>query len=92
MLPAGIDPTYNPEPWRFQPHPEVWVLVIGLVVAFVYAVRVIGPKAAPEGQVITRRQVAAFSLMIFLMWTSSDWPMHDLAEEYLYSMHMVQHM
>jgi putative membrane protein len=30
--------------------------------------------------------------MIALLWISSDWPMHDIAEEYLYSMHMVQHM
>jgi putative membrane protein len=29
--------------------------------------------------------------MIILLWLSSDWPMHDIAEEYLYSVHMVQH-
>ena len=26
------------------------------------------------------------------MWIASDWPMHDIAEEYLYSVHMLQHM
>lgn len=92
MLLAAIEPTTNPHPWRFQPHPEVWLLVAGLVAAFIYAVRVVGPKAAPEGHVITRRQVALFSLMIMLLWAASDWPVHDLAEEYLYSVHMLQHM
>jgi putative membrane protein len=70
----------------------VWILVAGLVASYVYAVRVIGPKVAPEGRVVTRRQVGAFSAMIALLWLSSDWPVHDLAEEYLYSVHMIQHM
>ena len=34
------------DPWRWQPHPEVWVLVVAIVLFGVYAVRVIGPKAA----------------------------------------------
>ena len=92
MLFAGIEPTTNPNPWRYQFHPEVWLLVIGLVVAFVYTVRVLGPKVAPEGKVISRRQITTFTVMILLLWLASDWPMHDIAEEYLYSVHMVQHM
>ena len=35
--------------WRWVPHPEVWVLVVGLVVLYVYAARVIGPKVVPAG-------------------------------------------
>jgi putative membrane protein len=26
------------------------------------------------------------------LWVGADWPIHDWAERYLYSMHMVQHM
>ena len=92
MFFAAIEPTTNPDPWRYQFHPEVWVLVIGLIAAFVYTVRVLGPTVAPEGKVISRRQKITFIVMITLLWLASDWPMHDLAEEYLYSMHMVQHM
>ena len=80
------------DPWRFQPHPEVWLLVGGLVAAFIYAIRVVGPKVAPEDQVLPKREKRMFVLMILLLWLASDWPMHDMAEEYLYSMHMVQHM
>ena len=92
MLFAGIEPTTNPNPWRYQFHPEVWLLIIGLIVAFVYTVRVLGPKVAPEGKIISRRQITTFTVMILLLWLASDWPMHDIAEEYLYSVHMVQHM
>lgn len=91
MFLAGINPTTNPDPWRFQLHIEVWILIAGLVAAWLYTVRVLGPKAAPAGQVMPKRQKRMFILMIILLWLSSDWPMHDIAEEYLYSVHMVQH-
>jgi len=57
----------------------------------VYAIRVLGPKVVPNGEVISRKQIRTFSLMIFLLLISTDWPLHDIAEEYLYSMHMLQH-
>ena len=92
MFFAAIEPTTNTNPWRYQFHPEVWLLVIGLIAAFVYTVRVLGPKVAPEGKIISKRQKTTFIVMILLLWLASDWPMHDISEEYLYSVHMVQHM
>jgi putative membrane protein len=80
------------DPWRFQAHPEVWLLVGFLVGAYVYAVRVIGPQAVGVGPVVTRRNIAAFVSAMVILFLASDWPLHDLAEEYLYSMHMLQHM
>lgn len=83
----------NVDPWRFQLHLEVWILVAFLVAAYVYVVRVLGPRAVPSGQpVVSRRNVVFFALGIALLWISSDWPVHDIAEEYLYSVHMMQHM
>ena len=80
------------DPWRFQAHPELWLLVGFLIGAYVYSVRVIGPQAVPSGPVVTRRNITAFVAAMTVLWIASDWPMHDLAEEYLYSMHMLQHM
>lgn len=81
------------DPLQFQWHPEVWLLVAFLVSAYVYTVRVIGPRAVPPGeQVVTRLNVACFLGAMFVLWAASDWPMHDISEEYLYSAHMVQHM
>ena len=92
MLAAGYEISTNTDPWRFQLHLEIWLLIAALIFGYVYAVRVIGPKVAPAGHIVSRRQVFTFSLMIGLLWLSTDWPMHDIAEEYLYSVHMVQHM
>ena len=48
-------------PWRFQFHPEVWLLVAFLVASYVYVVRVLGPRAvAPGEEVVTRRQITWF--------------------------------
>lgn len=81
------------DPWRFQWHPEVWVLVGFLTLAYVYMVRAIGPKAVPPGHpVVTRFNVGCFVAAMFMLWVASDWPIHDIGEEYLYSVHMVQHM
>jgi putative membrane protein len=79
--------------WRWQPHPEVWLLVGGVTVLAVYALRVVGPKVVPPGApVISRSQLAWLALGVTLLWFASDWPMHDIAEEYLFSVHMTQHM
>jgi putative membrane protein len=82
----------NPDPWRFQLHVEVWVLVIAVVASYIYAVRVIGPRVVPHDKVITRKQLWAFIVGAMLLWIASDWPIHDISEEYLYSVHMFQHM
>jgi putative membrane protein len=79
--------------WRWQPHPEVWLLVGGVVLLAIYALRVVGPKVVPAGTpVISRSQLAWLGLGVVLLWFVSDWPMHDVAEEYLFSVHMTQHM
>jgi hypothetical protein len=79
MLISSIEPTLNTDPWRYQQHLEIWVLIIGLLIAFVYAIRVLGPKVVPNGEVISRKQIGTFSLMIFLLLISTDWPLHDIA-------------
>ena len=81
------------DPWRWQPHPEVWLLVASLVGLWLYAVRRIGPTAARPGEVVvTRSQIAWFVAAVMVLLVASDWPLHDIGEEYLYSAHMVQHL
>ena len=89
---GAVDPA-SVNPWAFQAHPEVWLLVGSLIVLYVYAVRVIGPTVVPAGQpVVTRRQIGYFVAAITVLELGSDWPLHDVAEKYLYSAHMLQHM
>ncbi len=81
------------DPFRFQAHADVWLLVAFLTGAYVYMVRVVGPRAVPAGEpVVTRRQVVAFVAAMVMLWVASDWPIHDVGEDYLYSVHMFQHM
>lgn len=81
------------DPWRFQSNIEVYVLVAFLVGAYVYMVRSIGPHAVAPGQpVVTRRQVWFFGAAMVVLFAASTWPIHQIGEDYLYSVHMVQHM
>jgi putative membrane protein len=81
------------DPWRFEANPEVYVLVAFLVGAYVYMVRVIGPKAVQPGQpVVTSRQWRCFVAAMVTLFVASTWPIHQIGEGYLYSVHMVQHM
>lgn len=77
--------------WR--PHVEVWILLAGALGIGLYASRVIQPAAVAAGYPpITRSQKVWFALAIVGMWLTSDWPVHDVAEEQLYSVHMAQHL
>lgn len=82
-------------PWRFQSHPEVWLLVAFVVASWWYAIRFIGPHT-PEvragAPIVTTSQKRLFVLAVLMLWLSSDWPIHDISEEYLYAVHMFQHM
>lgn len=80
-------------PWQFQAHPEVWLLVAAVVVLGVYVARVIGPKVVPAGtKPVSRSQTGWFVAGVVTLWLASDWPLHDLAEQWSYSLHMVQHL
>jgi putative membrane protein len=89
VLAAAGDPDY----FQWVPHPEVWVLVGGLAALYVYAIRVIGPKAVPAGRpAATAAQKRWFVFGIVLLWLAADWPVHDIGEQYLYFVHMIQHL
>ena len=78
-------------PW--QPHVEVWLLVAGLVATYaILAVRR-GPFLVPPGvPPVSRLQAVSFGLGAFTLLLASDWPIHDVAEGSMYSVHMVQHL
>ena len=78
----------------WQPHPDVWLLV--------GAVRGRVRDRASCGSARGSRRRArrwspasrsrASSLGVLAMWVASDWPIHDIAERYIFSVHMVQHL
>jgi putative membrane protein len=77
-------------PWHA--HLDVWAILGSVITAYLLAVRR-HDADPPAGEPATpRRKVRLFVLGMAVLWLGADWPIHDLAERYLYSMHMVQHM
>ena len=76
--------------WQFHPHPDVWLL-FGLIIAGYLAALRWWVKPEEERVSATGMQKVAFFGGMAVMWLGADWPIHDIAENYLFSMHMVQH-
>ncbi len=73
---------------RWHPHLDVWALLGGVVIAYLIAVAL----GRARGDATSRKRIAMFCAGVAVLWVASDWPVHDLAEGYLYSFHMVQHL
>lgn len=76
-------------PWHA--HADVWLILGWVEAAYLIAVRRQG-TATPLADEHRKRQIRFFSVGMLVLWIGADWPIHDLAERYLYSMHMVQHL
>jgi putative membrane protein len=77
---------------RWTAHPDVWLIMGMLAAGYAIALTRLGPRLAPARPVATRFQVVCFTLGLVALWVASDWPVHDVAERYNYSVHMVQHL
>ncbi len=71
-------------------HFDSWALFALIILGYTLALR--RERARRGTPVATRGQLWAFGLGMAIMWGVSDWPVHDLAEGYLYSVHMAQHL
>lgn len=82
-----------PYDWSWHPHPTTWLLVAAMAGGYLWAVARVGPRhVAPGERSASRGQVTAFLLGVGAVWVAADWPIHGLAEESMYSVHMFQHM
>jgi len=82
----------------WHPHPDVWFLIAAIVVGYSIAIRVFQPRQAvaegaldPPNHLPSAKRQFAFFAGVFFLWLGADWPVHELAEERLFSVHMVQH-
>ncbi len=74
-------------PWHV--HPEVWLLFGSIIAAYLIAA---SRHARESGESVDRRRARFFLAGMGVLWIGADWPIHDLAEGYLYLMHMTQHL
>lgn len=70
-------------------HLSTWTLLGSIVAAYLIACR---RHRRETGEVTSARRQRLFVIGVAVLWLGADWPMHDLAERYLFSAHMVQHM
>jgi putative membrane protein len=73
----------------FRPHLDVVMILGSVVAAYVVALRRHERETGEIASAHVRRLFAAGMTVLFI---GSLWPIHDLAERYLYLVHMVQHM
>ena len=66
------------------------MLVAGLVTAYVFLLRHWAPAGLGRRS-FTTKNLVCFGAGVALLWAFADWPVHDLSERYLFSVHMVQH-
>jgi len=83
-------------PWSWthvQWHPSVWLLATALLCGYFLALDYLGPRHVAKGEpVATRAQKRNAILAVAAIVVAGEWPVHNLAERYLYSVHMVQHL
>lgn len=78
---------------HFHLHPDVWLVMTALAVSYWWALTRLGPeRVAPGEPVATRNNVICYVSAVATLWIFAEYPIHDLAEHYLFSVHMLQHL
>jgi putative membrane protein len=70
-------------------HPSVVVVLGAVAVGYL---RAAARHERATGEALEPRRRALFLGGVTALFAGASWPIHDLAERYLYSVHMVQHM
>jgi putative membrane protein len=73
----------------FHVHLDVFLVLGGLAAAYLWAA---AAHQNETGEPLDARRRRLFLGGVAALLVGASWPVHDLAESYLYSMHMVQHM
>lgn len=77
---------------EFHLHGDVLSLALILAVGYWYADRRLRAVLAPTSPGVTGAQRARWYAGVLVLWIASGWPVHDLAEETLFTFHMVEHL
>jgi putative membrane protein len=91
MLPIILHTSDGNAAITWNPHPDVVVLCLGMLGAYWYAVTSLRRDISDAGRV-RRSQVVLFALGVATLYIASSSPIHEIAEQYLASVHMFQHL
>ena len=73
-------------------HPDVLVILGSLFVAYLLAWRTRIREVPAVEDIGRRKKIVQFSIGMAILLLAAAWPIHDLAEGALFSVHMFQHM
>lgn len=74
----------------FHPHFDIWLVFGAIGLGYLAALRW-WVRASDEASGATGMQKVAFFSGLAVLWIGADWPIDDISENYLFSVHMVQH-
>ncbi len=79
-------------PYRFtwDLHPDVILLCVFLLVGYIYAITQLRDVISDAGRV-KRKQVVLYVSGVVSIYLVGGSPIHDISEQYLFSVHMFQH-
>ena len=82
----------------WHPHPDVWFVMAAITVGYLLALRITarqiaaaGPLPDPGAQEAWKARQVLFLMGVAVLWLGADYPIHELSESYLFSVHMIQH-
>jgi putative membrane protein len=85
--------TGAPWSWTWRAYPGVWLLLGGLVAAYVIALRRLEPsRFAADDRPVSVRELIVFGMGVVALWVALDWPVGLLAAGYLLSAHTAQYL
>ena len=62
---------------------DVWALIISRIVFFEYST---------DNSAIKKNKRKSWYSGLFILWLFTDWPIHDIGEKYLFSVHSAEHL
>jgi putative membrane protein len=77
----------------WHPHLSVWLVMLACGLLYAAALKTWGPAhATPDRPAATTLQKLYFYSGLAILWIGADFPIHDISERYLFSVHMFQHV
>src|SRR3546814_16864415 len=68
----------------FEWAPDVWLLMVAIGAGYLWALRHLGPRVAPDAG-DQRRQVVLFAAGLAVLTISASWPIAAIGDGYLFS-------
>lgn len=85
-----MEATFGLGDWH--PHYDVWLVLAPIGIGYWLAITRLGAANRVAGRPpATLKQIVSFYTGLAVLWIGADFPLHELSEDYLFSMHMVQH-